>query len=95
MEQEVNFTPGGLANQRFVTDMKVDHVDLIDSIPEGCSDCSAAWREVSAGRPEKVKGCTGRTEEIIKVKEIIDGQDVVRLYFSGRCHLRAPAAAEE
>jgi hypothetical protein len=95
MEQEVNFTPGGLANQRFVTDMKLEHAELIDDITQGCLDCSAAWREVAADRPEKVKGCTGRTEEIIKVKEIIDGQDVVRLYISGRCHLGAPAAAEK
>lgn len=80
-EKEV-LSPGGEANKSFVTNMKAEHPELAELIPDGCLDCSSAWLHATAGRIDRVQACQGKSKEAYPSAADKAGKFTVML-----CHL--------
>lgn len=58
-------SPGAVADEVFVSNMREQHPELGSQIPEACRDCSTAWLRLSRGHAEKLDDCPGRSSVMI------------------------------
>jgi len=70
--QEV-LTPGALANQNCINNVRTEHPGLAGRVNAGCLGCSPGWLMALKGQQERLDACPGQVDEIETMGEVITG----------------------